>query len=337
MAKKEKAEKQEVNNVLAEAIANIRKKYGDGAIIQNDETPDHVEAITTNCLTIDNLLGCGGLPKGRIIEIYGQESSGKSSMCLFFASQIQKQGGTVAYLDVENAYDRAYAEKIGVKTDKLLVSQPSTLEETFDILRAYAETNMVDLIIVDSVAAMVPKSELEGDEMLKDTMAVQARLIGKALRIVTGPISRSKTVVIFINQLREKVGLVFGEKTTTPGGKALKYYASVRLMVSRGEKFQGEKGEQIGNMLKITAVKNKVGAPYRTGEVALYYGAGLDLVVDTFKVAVENEIITKSGNTYSFGDKKLGVGEGASVDFLKKDTDVYDEIYKTLKDKLSTK
>lgn len=330
MAKKEKVEKVEVDDVLAAAIARIRKQYGEGAIIQNDEASDHVEAVSTNCFTVDNLLGCGGLPKGRIIEMYGSESSGKSTMCLFFASQVQKQGGTVAYLDVENAYDRGYAEKIGVKTDKLLVSQPSTLEETFDILRAYAETNAVDLIIVDSVAAMTPKSELEGEEMLKDTMAVQARLMGKALRIVTGPISRSKTVVIFINQLREKIGVFYGEKTTTPGGKALKFYASVRLSVTKGEKLYNDKKEQIGNVLKLTAVKNKVGAPYRTGEVTLYYGTGIDLAVDTFKAAVEREIITKTGNTYSIGDKKLGVGEGASVEFLKQNPDIYDEVYKTL-------
>lgn len=332
MAKKEKVEKSEVDDVLAAAIARIRKQYGDGAIIQNDETSDHVEAVSTNCYTVDNLLGCGGLPKGRIIEMYGSESSGKSTMCLFFASQVQKRGGTVAYLDVENAYDRAYAEKIGVKTDKLLVSQPSTLEETFDILRAYAETNAVDLIIVDSVAAMTPKSELEGEEMLKDTMAVQARLMGKALRIVTGPISRSKTVVIFINQLREKIGVFYGEKTTTPGGKALKFYSSVRLSVTKGEKLYNDKKEQIGNVLKLTAVKNKVGAPYRSGEVTLYYGTGIDLAVDTFKAAVERDIITKTGNTYSLGDKKLGVGEGASVEFLKNNPEMYDEVYKVLKD-----
>lgn len=339
MAKKEKVEDTEIeeNDSLAEAIARLRKKYGEGAVIDTSGEGTKVDSISTNCFTLDHIFGCGGLPKGRILEVYGQESSGKTTLSLFIAAQVQKQGGTVAFLDVENAFDQRYSNSLGVNTKDLLVSQPETLEETFDIIRAYAATNAVDLCIIDSVAAMTPKIELEGEDMLKDSMAVQARLLGKGLRILTGPIARSKMTVIFINQLRDNIGVMFGAKTTTPGGKALKFYASVRLSVTKGEKLLGVKDEQIGNVMKITAVKNKVAPPYRTGEITLYYGTGIDLAVDTFKASVENGVITKAGNTYSFNDKKLGVGEGATVEFLKKNQDIYDEIYKVLKDKMATK
>lgn len=327
--------KQEQSEALKTALSNLRKKYGDGVVMDTSDGATNVETISTNCFTINSILGCGGLPRGRIIEVYGQESSGKSTLCLFLASQVQKQGGTVAYLDVENAFDRRYSDAIGVDTDKLLVSQPGTLEETFDIIRAYASTNAVDLCIVDSVAAMTPQSELEGEEMLKDTMAVQARLLGKALRILTGPIARSKMVVIFINQLRDKIGVFYGEKTTTPGGKALKFYSSVRLSVAKGEKIFGKKDEQIGNILKITAVKNKVAPPFRSGEVTLYYGSGIDMFKDTFDAAVLNDVITKSGNTYTYGDKKLGVGIDSATEALKKNVKLYEEIRNTIVNKLN--
>src|SRR5574343_1109833 len=186
---------------IEEAIKGLKKQYGEGVILKADDVPQGIEAISTNCFAIDRMLGCGGLPRGRILEIFGQPSEGKSTLCLFFAAQIQKMNGVVVYIDAENAYDATYAKAIGVDTSKLMVSQPSTLEETFDTVRALVETNKIDLIIVDSVAALVPKSELEGEEMLKDTMALQARLLGKALRIVTGPVSRSGTIVIFINQI----------------------------------------------------------------------------------------------------------------------------------------
>ena len=319
--KKEK----EITPSLKATLAALEKQYGDGVILSGDSMQE-VESISTGCFAIDNLLGCGGLPKGRIMEIFGQESSGKSTLCLFFAAQVQKQGGKVVYIDAENAYDREYASGIGVDTDKLLVAQPETLEESFDIMRALAETNEIDLIIVDSVAALVPKSELEGEQMLKETVGVQARLLGKALRIITGPVSRSKTIVIFINQVRTNVGVMWGNPETTPGGKALKFFSSVRIKVSKGDKIKGKGEEQIGNVLKLSAVKNKVGFPFKNAEISLYYGAGIDLIADTLTAALENAIVVKTGNTYSFGEVKLGVGEVQTVNALKTNQELLENI-----------
>lgn len=316
------------NDILEEALKKLRKIYGEGVILQDSDVPKNIEAIPTGCFAIDNLLGCGGLPKGRIIEIFGEPSEGKSTLCLFLAGQVQKQGGKVVYVDAENAYDASYAKNLGVETKELLVSQPGTLEEAMDTVRALAETNQIDLIIVDSVAALVPKSELEGKEMLKETMALQARLLGKALRIITGPISRSKTIAIFINQTRSKVGMVWGNPETTPGGKALKFFSSVRLKVSKGDKILGLKDEQIGNTVKITAVKNKVGMPFRKGTFDLYYGEGVDLVADTMLTAEEYDVIKKEGNTYSFGDTKLGVGKDNTIENLKNNKELYEKIRK---------
>ena len=319
------------DNVLEDALAKLRKQYGAGVIVQSDTGSKGVESISTNCFAIDRLLGCGGLPRGRVIEIFGEPSEGKSTLCLFLAAQVQKSGGTVVWIDAENAYDSLYSKNIGVKTEDLMVSQPSTLEETFDTVRALAETNKIDLIVVDSVAALVPKSELEGAEMLKDTMALQARLIGKAMRIITGPISRSKTIVIFINQTRDKVGSFWGNPQTTPGGKALKFFSSVRLKVSKGDKIMGVKEEQIGNTVKITAVKNKVGMPFRKGEFDLYYGSGVDLVSDTIDTAEELKVLKKEGNTYMFGEEKLGVGRDKTIELIKTNKDIYEKIRKATK------
>lgn len=311
---------------IEEALKKLRKQYGEGVILQAQDMPDDIEVISTGCFAIDRLLGCGGLPKGRIIEIFGEPSEGKSTLCLFLTAQVQKSGGTVAYIDAENAYDASYAKNIGVETSKLMVAQPESLEEAFDTVRALAETNKVDLIVVDSVAALVPRSELEGEDMLKETMALQARLLGKALRILTGPISRSRTIVIFVNQTRSKVGVVWGNPETTPGGKALKFFSSVRLKVSKGDKILGKKDEQIGNTVKITAVKNKVGFPFRKGSFDLYYGAGVDLVTDALDTAEELGVVKKEGNTYSFGETKIGVGREKAIEKLKSDTEIYEKI-----------
>lgn len=328
----EKEEKASGKEVLELALAKLRKQYGAGVVLQDSDFPEEIEVIPTGCFAIDNLLGCGGLPRGRVIEIFGEPSEGKSTLCLFLAGQVQKQGGTVAYIDAESAYESSYAKNLGVTTEDLLVSQPETLEETFDIVRALAETNQIDLIIVDSVAALVPKSELEGAEMLKETMALQARLLGKALRIVTGPISRSKTIVIFINQTRSKVGMVWGNPETTPGGKALKFFSSVRLKVSKGDKILGAKEVQIGNTVKITAVKNKVGMPFRKGQFDLYYGAGVDLVADTMETAEEMSVIKKTGNTYFFGEEKLGVGKDNTIETMKNNKELYEKIHQSTKE-----
>ena len=323
---------QTTSPTMSEALAKLRKTYGDGVILQSNDTPKDIEVIPTNCFAIDRLLGCGGLPRGRVIEVFGQESSGKSTLCLFLAAQVQKAGGTVAYVDVENAYEASYAKKIGVQTEKIMVAQSETLEEAFDTIRALAETNEVDLIIVDSVAALTPRSELEGDDMLKETMALQARLLGKAMRIITGPISRSRTIVIFINQLRMKVGVFWGNPEVTPGGKALKFFSSIRLSVAKGEKILGKKDEQIGNTIKITAVKNKVGFPFRKGSFDLYYGEGVDLVADTLDTAEELKVVKKSGNTYEFEGAKIGVGRDQVIEVLKGSPELYARVLAATKE-----
>lgn len=311
--------KTEETNKLQSAIDAIKKKYGDGAVMKAGEIADKIEAISTNCYAIDNLLGCGGIPRGRITEIFGAESSGKSTLCLYIAAQVQKAGGICVYIDAENAYDQQYASAIGVDTKKLLVSQPETLEEAFDSIREFSESNSVDLIIIDSVSALVPKSEVEGEEMLGNTMAVQARLLSKGLRILSGPISKSKTVVIFINQLRANIGVMYGQKEITTGGKALKYYASVRLNVGKGDKILGPKETQIGNTMNITAVKNKVGFPFLRGAIDLYYGKGVDLTMDCLNEAERLGTIKKTGNTYSYADRVLGTSKEKARNTLDKD------------------
>lgn len=322
--------KKEISPALAEAYKKLRKQYGDDAIMTADGTAAKVEAIQTGCYAIDRLLGCNGIPRGRMIEVFGQESSGKSTFCLFLIAQVQKQGGKCLFIDAENAFDGSYAKNIGVDIEKLDVSQPSTLEEAMDIVRLMAETNEFDLIVIDSVAALVPKAELEGEEMLKDTMALQARLLGKALRIITGPVARSKTVVIFINQIREKVGVFYGNRETTPGGKALKFFSSVRLQVNKGDRIPTDKNEpQIGNTVNVVAVKNKVGFPWKKSSFDLYYGSGVDLVADTFDTANslgDGKILDKTGNTYGFAGNKLGVGREAALKALRREEETVKRI-----------
>lgn len=316
---------------LKDAMKSIRDKYGEGSILTTEKSQEKVETMPSGSFAIDNILGTG-IPRGRIIELYGEPSQGKSTISLFLAGQIQKQGGTVAYLDAENAYDASYAEKLGVSTKDLIVSQPDTLEEAFDIIRTFAETNSVDLIIVDSVASLTPKAELAEDDQFKETMALQARLLGKALRINTGIIAKSKTTVIFINQTRSKVGVFYGQKETTPGGKALKFFSSVRLSVAKVEKIEGPNKEQIGATLKLTAVKNKCAFPFRSGTINLYYDSGIDLHSDTLDRAEETGVVTKTGNTYSFGETKLGVGRENARKFLVKNGDVYQAIREGIKE-----
>ena len=325
--KKQKEEK--VDNKVEEALERLQKKYGNDVLMQLDKEIDFkVDWISTGCFSIDNLIG-KGLPRGRIIEVYGAESGGKSTLSLFFMSQIQKQGGRVALIDAENAFDGQYAANIGVDISKLLVSQPTTLEESMDIIKELVDTGSFDLIVVDSVSALVPKSEVEGDEMLKDTMAVQARLMSKALRILSGPISKSKTIVIFINQVRDKIGVFYGAKTTTPGGRALKFFSSVRLEISKGTKIE-EKEAQIGNQIIVTAAKNKVGFPWKKTTVDLYYAKGIDLYADTFDFGVKCGIIAKSGNTYSFNKVELGVGRDKSIKTLTDSPVYFEDIRKAI-------
>lgn len=327
------AKKSDIDPALAEAFKKLRKQYGDDAIFMADDAPEKVDSVSTGCYAIDGLLGCGGLPRGRIIEIFGQESSGKSTACLFFIGQVQKQGGMCLYIDAENSFDANYARNIGVDMSKLLVTQPTTLEEAMDTVRDISNSNAVDLIVVDSVAAMVPKATLQGDEMLKDTVALQARLMSKALQILTGEIARAKTVVIFINQLREQIDLKWGKRETTPGGKALKFYSSVRLQVNKSTKLLNDKDEQIGNTVIIKAVKNKVGFPFKEGKFDLYYGSGVDLHADTLDTALERGVINKKGNTYEFNEQKLGVGREQARRFLRENNSIYTEV-RTLLDRV---
>ena len=321
-----KAETDSRQATIHAALADLRKKYGSDVVIQAQDEPIEIESISSGCFAIDRLLGCGGLPRGRIIELYGEPASGKSATSLYFISQIQKNGGSCVFIDAEYAFNNEFATSIGVDVQKLFVSQPATLEEAMDTVRAFIVTNEIDLIVVDSVAALVPKKEVEGEEMLKDSIADQARLMNKALRILTGEVARSKTVVIFINHLKEKIGVYWEEKTTTPGGKALKFYASVRLAVSKGTKLLGPKEIQIGNVVHVNATKNKVGFPYRKGKFDLYYASGVNQEADTLDAAEDLGVLKKVGNTYEFEGNKIGVGRNQTVDVLKGAPELYKNI-----------
>lgn len=336
--KKTKQEDQEVTSKkesIAQVMARLQKKYGDEiSVIDVDPDVSEIKAIPTGSFGLDSVFGCGGVPKGRIIELFGQESSGKTTLAHFLIAQIQKAGGKAALIDAEFCYDPRYSASIGVDTANLIVTQPLSLEVAMGTLRELVETNQFDIIVLDSVAAMAPKSEIE-DEFLKDTMALQARKLGAALRIIAGSVSRSHTIVIFINQLRDKVGVFYGAKTVTPGGKALKFFSSVRLEISKGDKIVDKDDKQIGNFLNITGVKNKVGFPFLKASVALYYGKGIDLCEDALTFGETLGVITKTGNSYSFGDISLGVGHDRAVKKITDDPKLFEDIRKEIKKKLN--
>lgn len=327
------AKVKEVEDATQKALAELRKKFDNDVVIMADSEPGNIDAIPTGCFAVDRLLGCGGLPRGRIIEMYGEPSSGKSATSLYFISQIQKSGGQCLFIDAEFAFNSSFAASIGVDVKKLMVAQPSTLEEAMEIVRTLVAANTLDLIVVDSVAALVPKKEVEGEEMLADSVADQARLMNKALRILTGEVARSKTVVIFINHLKEKIltgyGSQWGEKTTTPGGKALKFYASVRLAVSKGEKLKGPKPQelQIGNVVNITASKNKVGFPWRRGSYELFYATGVNHEADTIDTAEELGVITRSGGTHTFEGAVFGSSREQAMKNLRDQPDLYKKLH----------
>ena len=309
-AVKEKTETKEVDPKTAareEAIAQIRSKFGDGSIMKlGDKNPLSIEAISTGCLSLDMALGIMGVPRGRVVEIYGAESSGKTTLAHHIIAQSQKLGGVCAFIDAEHALDVEYAAKIGVNAKELLVSQPDTGEQALDIVETLVRSNAIDAIVVDSVAALTPRAEIEG-EMGDAHMGLQARLMSQALRKLTAIISKSKTVVVFINQTRQKIGVFFGNPETTTGGNALKFYSSVRLEVRRSAQIkQGEK--IIGGRTRIKVVKNKVAPPFRQTEVDLMYNEGISITGDLLDTGIEYAVITKNGNTYSYGAEKLGVG-----------------------------
>jgi recombination protein RecA len=315
--------KQAVNEEVKEklkaaesAIEQIKSRFGDGAIMKFGEAKAmQVEAVPTGALSLDIALGVKGVPRGRIIEIYGPEASGKTTLAQHIVSEVQKLGGIAAYVDAEHALDPDYAKKIGVKVDELLISQPDTGEQALEIVETLVRSNAVDVVVVDSVAALVPKAEIEG-EMGDQHMGLQARLMSQALRKLTGIISKSKTVVIFINQTRLKIGIVFGNPETTTGGVALKFYSSVRIEIRRAAQIkQGDK--IIGNRVKVKIVKNKVAAPFRTTEFDIMYNEGISVSGDVLDTGVIYKVIDKKGNSYTYKEEKLGVGREAAKKYLR--------------------
>lgn len=311
--------------VLDKALGDIIKRYGEGSIIRMGESHHMtVEAIPTGSLSLDIALGVGGLPRARITEIYGPESSGKTTLCLHLVAEIQKMGGTAAYVDMEHALDPAYASRIGVDINNLLVSQPDTGEQALEITETLVRSGAVDVVVIDSVAALVPRAEIEGD-MGDASMGMQARLMSQALRKLSGAINQTKTAVIFTNQLRQKIGVMFGNPETTPGGLALKFYASVRLDVRRIQSIKMGT-EIIGNRVRVRVVKNKVAAPFRTAEFDIMYNEGISKVGDIIDLATQLEIITKRGAFFSYGDIRLGQGRENAKEFLRQNVDLSNEI-----------
>ncbi len=313
------------DKALETTLANLRKRYGDGAIMKLGEAADmRVEAIPTGALSLDLALGVGGLPRGRVTEIYGPESSGKTTICLHVIAEAQRLGGTCAFVDVEHALDPDYAGRIGVAVDDLYVSQPDTGEQALEIAEALVRSGAMDVVVVDSVAALVPRAEIEG-EMGDSHMGLQARLMSQALRKLSGAIAQSNTVMIFTNQLRQKIGVMFGNPETTTGGMALKFYASVRLDVRRIESIKHQ-GNVIGSRTKVTVKKNKVAPPFRVAEFDIMYNEGISKAGDLLDVAVEGEIVQKRGAFYTFGDTRLGQGRENAKIFLQENTGILETI-----------
>ncbi|HTM68825.1 MAG TPA: recombinase RecA [Candidatus Binatia bacterium] len=319
------AKDNEKSRAVGAAIAQIKERFGEGSIMKlGDARKMDVEAIPTGCLSLDVALGIGGLPRGRVVEIYGPEASGKTTLALHTVAEIQKLGGTAAFVDAEHALDPEYAARIGVKTSELLISQPDTGEQALEITETLVRSGAVDVVVVDSVAALVPKAEIEG-EMGDQHMGLQARLMSQALRKLTGIVSKTNTTVIFINQIRMKIGIVFGNPETTTGGTALKFYSSVRLEVRRSAQLkQNEK--VIGNQVKVKVVKNKVAPPFRTCQFDIMYNEGISVSGDLLDLGVEFGTVAKSGNSYAFGETKLGVGRENAKAFLRANPKIMKEI-----------
>jgi recombination protein RecA len=320
---------------LEVALLQIEKQFGKGSIMKMGEASDktNIEVIPTGALSLDLALGVGGIPRGRVVEIYGPESSGKTTVALHVAAEAQKLGGIAAFVDAEHALDPLYAKKLGVDIDNLLISQPDTGEQALEITEALVRSGAVDIIVIDSVAALTPQAEIEG-EMGDAHVGLQARLMSQALRKLTGIISKSNTVVIFINQIREKVGVMFGNPETTPGGRALKFYASVRLEIRKVEALK-QGSEIIGSRTKAKVVKNKVAPPFKEGEFDILYGEGISKAGCILDMAVDLNIINKSGAWFSYGENRIGQGRDNARDFLKKDPNLLTEVEKKIRTQLN--
>ncbi len=325
------------SKALLAAISQIEKQFGKGSIMRMNETQviNDLQVISTGSLSLDLALGVGGLPRGRVIEIFGPESSGKTTLSLSVVAQAQKTGGVCAYIDAENALDVAYAKKLGVKVDELLISQPDTGEQALEIVDMLMRSGGVDVIIIDSVAALTPRAELEGD-MGDSHMGLQARLMSQALRKLTANIKRTNTLVVFINQIRMKIGVMFGSPETTTGGNALKFYSSIRLDIRRTAGIK--KGEDIiGNETRVKVVKNKVAPPFKVADFEILYGEGISRMSELIELAVLNDIIDKSGSWYSYGNTKIGQGKENVREFLKNNPVIANEIETKFKNIINNK
>ncbi len=322
MAKEEKHD-------LQEAIEEIKQRFGEGAIMNLKDTPKvHVDAISTGSISLDSVLGIGGVPRGRVIEIFGQESTGKTTVALHICAEAQKKGGVAAFVDAEHALDPDYAKRIGVNINDLLISQPDSGEQALQIVESLIRSGQVDIIVIDSVAALAPKAEIAG-EIGEFQIGLQARLMSAALRKLSSVVAKTKTVVIFLNQTRMKIGVMFGNPETTSGGLALKFYSSVRINLRRMAQIkQGD--EIIGNRVKAKIVKNKVAPPFKVAEFDIYYNEGISYTADLLNIGLKNEIIKKSGSWYQFGEHKLGQGIEGAKTFLKENPKILKEIKKAV-------
>ncbi len=321
------------DEALDKALKEIEKQYGKGAIMKlGDRASVDVDAISSGSIKIDEALGIGGFPKGRIIEIYGPESSGKTTLALHAIAEVQKKGGRAAFIDAENAIDPIYAKHLGVDTNELILSQPDSGEQALEITEMLIKSGAIDLVVVDSVAALVPQAELDG-EIGDSQVGLQARLMSKAMRKLSGVMNRSECTAIFINQLREKIGVMFGNPETTPGGRALKFYASVRVEIRRSEAIKNGT-EIIGNKVNVKIVKNKVAPPFRSAQVEIMYGEGISYVAEVLDLCVDHDIIQKSGAWFSYDGNKIGQGKEAAKQYLKGNAELLAEVGEKLKQKM---
>jgi recombination protein RecA len=316
---------------LEQALKQIEKQFGKGSVMKlGEQTDRRISTSPSGSLALDVALGVGGYPRGRVIEIYGPESSGKTTVALHAIAEVQAKGGQAAFIDAEHALDPQYAQKLGVNIDELLLSQPDTGEQALEIAEALVRSGAVDIIVVDSVAALVPKAEIEG-EMGDSHMGLQARLMSQALRKLSGAINKSNTLAIFINQVREKIGVMFGNPETTPGGRALKFYSSIRLEVRRAEAIK-QGNDMVGNRTKIKVVKNKVAPPFRTAEVDIMYGEGISREGEIIDIGSELDIVQKSGSWYAYNEERLGQGKENAKQFLKENPDIRQEIHQKIRE-----